>query len=176
MSRSKRKAGRSGQAAPRAAAPPTTPPATQPVVVQQRQAVPQTGSVPDQDQQTGPLPLRKDQQRALRAYEWANAARDVLGEYQIAVQSFAAALLRSGFAAAVSVLERNKDRSGYQRLLDNLAAWPLPGIQPRSSSAEWPAQVRALADITQYMQATRELVLLLNWLRRACRALGAGGG
>lgn len=119
--------------------------------------------------------MRKDQQRALRAYEWANAAKDVLGEYEIAVQSFAAALLRSGFAAAVSVLERNKDRSGYQRLLCNLACWPLPGIETKLS-AEWPAQVRALTDVNQYMRATRELVLLLNWLRRACRALGTRAG
>jgi hypothetical protein len=116
--------------------------------------------------------LRKDQQRALTAYSWAEAAKGdgKLEEYEIAVQTFAAALLRSGFAAAVSVLERSADRNGFKLLLSNLASRPLPGI-PQVSAEEWPAKVRALADVSLYMQATRELIAVLGWLRRACRAV-----
>jgi hypothetical protein len=87
------------------------------------------------------------------------------------VQSFAATLLRSGFAAAVSVLERSADRGGFKLLLDHLASCALPGITSGSSSA-WPASVRAVGDVGLYMQATRELIALLGWLRRACRAVG----
>lgn len=119
--------------------------------------------------------MRKDQERALTAYRWAEAAKEKLPEYEIAVQSFAGALLRSGFAAAVSGIERSKERDGFKLLLGDLASRPLPGI-PRVSAEHWPASVRALDDITLYMQATRELVAFLGWLRRACRALGAEGG
>jgi hypothetical protein len=109
----------------------------------------------------------------LLAYGWANGAKErrSLDEYEIAVQSFAAALLRSGMAAAVSVLERSKDREGFKLLLQNLASHPLPGIAACEASA-WPSMVRELADVARYMQAMRELVALLGWLRRACRALG----
>src|SRR5690242_19906471 len=76
--------------------------------------------------------LRKDQERALTAYSWAEAAKlgAKLEEYETAVQSFAAALLRSGLAAAVAVLERSKEREGFKLLLNNLASRPLPGISP----------------------------------------------
>jgi hypothetical protein len=112
----------------------------------------------------------------LRAYAWADEAKAAgnLDEYEIAVQGFAAALLRSGFAAAVSVLERNSGREGFKRLLEDLASWPLAGIAAEAPA--WPTRVRALPDVGLYMQATRELVLLLGWLRRACRAVGAGSG
>lgn len=117
---------------------------------------------------------RKDQERALTAYAWAEAAKTagLLEKYEIAVQGFAAALLRSGFAAAVSVAERNAGHGGYKQLLDNLASYSLPGL-PVAAAAEWPGKVRGeLKDVGLYMQATRELIALLAWLRRACRALG----
>jgi hypothetical protein len=98
-----------------------------------------------------------------------------MDDYEIAVQTFAAALLRTGFAAAVSVLERNRERAAFALLLAQLAGRGLPGIDPAPPPA-WPARVRGLVDVGHYMQATRELTLLLAWLRRACRALGAGGG
>ena len=141
-------------------------------------AKPQVEASAAQEATPGPLrPLRKDQARALDAYKWAEEAkaRDALEDYEIAVQSFAAVLLRSGLAAAVSVLERSKERDGFKLLLSNLASRPLPGI-PQIPAEEWPPRVRALADASLYMQATRELVAFLGWLRRACRALGAEGG
>lgn len=67
---------------------------------------------------TGPLPLRKDQQRALKAYEWADAAQDVLADYQIAVQSFAAALLRSGFCRGRVGARTQQGSGGSSAALD----------------------------------------------------------
>jgi len=127
--------------------------------------------------------LRKDQERALSAYAWANKAKQLgaLDDYEIAVQSFAATLLRSGFAAAVSVIERNAKLepegkpNGFTLLLDSLAAHPLPGI-PNTLGVHWPDKVRALADLGDYMHATREMIALLAWVRRACRAIGAENG
>ncbi|MGH7098279.1 MAG: type III-B CRISPR module-associated protein Cmr5 [Stellaceae bacterium] len=139
-------------------------------------AAPQQAQTDSQETDATSRPLRKDQQRTLCAYGWADTAKQQgkLDDYEIAVQSFAATLLRSGFAAAVSVLERSADhRDGFALLLDNLAFYTLPGIAATMPPSEWPARVRGLADIGQYMQATRELIALLGWLRRACRALGA---
>jgi hypothetical protein len=143
-------------------------------VPQPAAAMSQTAFVPQPAAAPSLRPLRKDQQRALSAYAWADKAKraNQLDDYEIAVQAFAATLLRSGFAAAVSVLERNAKRDGFERLLDNLASCPLPGI-PAADPNTWPGNVRALADVSRYMQATRELLALLAWLRRACRALGA---
>ncbi|MGE4046211.1 MAG: type III-B CRISPR module-associated protein Cmr5 [Acetobacteraceae bacterium] len=113
-------------------------------------------------------PLRKDQQRALDAYAYAKAAQESesLEEYQIAVQSFAATLLRSGLAAAVSTLERSvKERNGFQLLLHALAK-----ADNASDPTGWPAKIRSLP-LEQYILTTRELIALLVWMRRACRAL-----
>ena len=118
--------------------------------------------------------MHKDQERALWAYERAHAAREdhTLDEYETAVQAFAATLHRSGLAVAVSVLERNRSRSGYQSLLTDIAA-QLPlhdGGEPPGD--DWPSAVRALDDVSRYMIMTREVLACATWLRRACRALG----
>ena len=122
-----------------------------------------------------PPMLRKDQGRALDAYRWAEGAKKVghLKEFEIAVQSFAASLLRSGLAVAAAVLERDRKRPAVERLLGNLASHMVPGIDSRQvTGTSWPASVRAIADTSHYMLATREYIALTTWLRRACRALG----
>ena len=119
--------------------------------------------------------MRKDQERALWAYERARAARERehLDDYEIAVQTFAATLHRSGLAVAVSVLERNKSRSGYRSLLTDIAMrLPLHDDDQRSQVDDWPSAVRALDDVSKYMVTTREVLACATWLRRACRALG----
>lgn len=117
-------------------------------------------------------PLRKDQQRALRAYETAEAARrdGKFDDFEIAVQSFAATLLRSGLAVAASVLERSADRPGFELLLSDLQTLSLAGLNAKTPG-DWPGAVRGLTDLGRYMQATRELVAYLAWLRRACQAI-----
>lgn len=121
-------------------------------------------------------PIRKDQLRALKAYEWAQRAKmnKHLDDYEIAVQSFAASLLRGGLAVAVSVLERSKDRGGFDQLLADLASYSVPGIASGTKDA-WPHKVRSMPSTTNYMQATREFIALATWLQRACRGLGEAG-
>jgi hypothetical protein len=113
--------------------------------------------------------MRKDQRRALDAFEWAQTAveqRDI-EQFEIAVQTFAAVLLRSGLAVAVSVLQRDaRNGGGPARLQAQLATrFPCGG-----AGQSWPDAVRALAT-ADYMLLTRELVAFLTWLRRACRAV-----
>ena len=120
--------------------------------------------------------MRRDRQRAIDAYGWARAARTAghLPDYETAVQAFAAALLRSGLAVAVSVLERDcKDNLAAQQLRANLAkavAITLPANQGDITASAWPGAVRALSDLATYRRMTREIVALLAWLRLACRA------
>ena len=119
--------------------------------------------------------MRKDQQRAFWAYKRARAAHadNKLDEYEIAVQTFAATLHRSGLAVAVSVLERNKSRSGYQSLLTDISVrLPLHDDDEPPLDYDWPSEVRALSDVSKYMIMTREVLSCVTWLRRACRALG----
>lgn len=119
--------------------------------------------------------IRKDQMRALKAYEWAQRARanNYLDDYEIAVQSFAASLLRGGLAVAVSVLERSKTRAAFDQLLTDLAGYRVPGIEPGPKDA-WPDKVRRIPTTIGYMQAAREFIALAAWLKRACRAVGEG--
>jgi hypothetical protein len=175
VSRGRRRQGRHGQRRGQTQAPPT-PMRPQPVTPASVEPQQPRSTPPSAENPQAPRLLRKDQERALTAYSWAEEAKTTgkLPEYEIAVQSFAAVLLRSGFAVAVSVLERERDRAGFALLLEKLAARSLPGIAPTASS-NWPASVRALPEVPLYMQATRELIAFLGWLRRACRALGAEG-
>jgi hypothetical protein len=125
--------------------------------------------------QAGNTIRRKDQERAICAYEWAKAAGSNIKDYENAVQTFAAITLRSGLAVAVSVLERDAKRDAPKLLLKDLAAQSFPGL-PTGKAADWagwPARVRAISSLDDYMLATREVLALATWLRRACRAVRA---
>lgn len=117
--------------------------------------------------------LRKDQHVALWAYQKAESAKNV-NDYDIAVQTFAAALVRNGLEVAASVLERRRDRDGkneFALLLKHLASEPLPGVPAGTEPREWASRVREMTDVSQYMLASREMRTRITWLRRACRAL-----
>jgi CRISPR-associated protein (Cas_Cmr5) len=121
--------------------------------------------------------MRKDQMRAIGAYKFVRDEQTAgrLDKYEGAVQTFAATVLRSGLAVAVSVLERNREDDGPKQLLSHLEdpAWGgVPGIPiQRPERESWPSRVRAIENVTDYMLATRELLAIATWLRRACRAL-----
>lgn len=119
---------------------------------------------------------RKDQRRAIWAYQRAQAAVNDLSEYEGAVQTFAATVLRNELGVAASVLERDRERAGPRQLIADLAAAPdVPGLSAAGAvnPNKWPGRVRGLASLDDYMLATRELLALATWLRRACRALSA---
>jgi CRISPR-associated protein Cmr5 len=83
------------------------------------------------------------------------------------VKNLGANVMRSGLAAALAFLERRKDRAPFRRLLDDLAWERIPGFS--GGGAALPDRIRKL-EVDDYMFATRELLKLAQWLKRAVQA------
>jgi CRISPR-associated protein Cmr5 len=112
--------------------------------------------------------LLRDQQRALHAYRAVGEVPP--GEqpdYKITVNDLGAGILRDGLSAALAALERQKDGRGG-RLLEHIAAARVPGLVGATRD-DLPGRVRAL-DVDAYMLATREILQLAAWLKRAAQA------
>lgn len=133
--------------------------------------------------------LRRDQRRAMHAYARVRDARDKLKDdwthYKVAVDMLGPAVLQNGLVAAFAFLERelgkaankradedpSRGRAGARkRLLDDLAKAGIPGLDV--SGAELPARVRDM-NADEYMLATREVLLVAHWFKRAAQALDA---
>lgn len=116
--------------------------------------------------------LTRDQVRAQHAYACVKAAKDdgCLEDYKILVNSLGANVMRSGLAAAIAFLEREK-RKEVTLFLNHLAAAKIPGLDGTNAQT-LPAKVRAL-QLQDYMLATRELLRVVLWFRRAVQAAGA---
>jgi len=112
------------------------------------------------------MPLR-DQQRALHAYNAvATVQRQQQKDYEIAVNDLGANILRSGLCAAIASVHRLGNRGDV--LLGHLASAGVPGLE--SATAQTLAErVRGL-DADSYMIATRELLQVATWLKRAVQA------
>jgi CRISPR-associated protein Cmr5 len=119
---------------------------------------------------TAPPQLLRDQRRALQAYR---LVRDVPGDqatrrdYKTAVDDLVATILRHGLSAGLAGLERKSSRSGGL-VLGHLAACDVPGLAG-ATEGDLPAQIRTL-DVDSYMIATREILQLAAWFRRAVQA------
>lgn len=111
--------------------------------------------------------LLRDQQRALHAYNAvASVQRVQQKDYKIAVNDLGANILRSGLCAAVASVQRLGSRGDV--LLGHLAEANVPGLE--GATAQNLAQrVRGL-DADSYMMATRELLKVATWLKRAVQA------
>jgi CRISPR-associated protein Cmr5 len=94
-------------------------------------------------------------------------------DYKALVNSFGALVLRNGLAAALAFVERKKEKKGEETaealFLDHLAAATIPGLESIKRGGELPAAVRGL-DVAPYMLATREVLKLSIWFRRAAQA------
>lgn len=112
--------------------------------------------------------LLRDQQRALHAYgAVAKVQRDQQRDYKIAVNDLGANILRSGLCAAIASVQRRPGVCGHV-LLEHLASAGVVGLE--SASAEDLAlRIREL-DADGYMMATRELLKVATWLKRAVQA------
>ncbi|MBX3230651.1 MAG: type III-B CRISPR module-associated protein Cmr5 [Labilithrix sp.] len=111
------------------------------------------------------MPLR-DQQRALHAYNAVAAVqRGQQADYVIAVNDLGANILRSGLCAAIASLQR-RDRGNV--LLGHLANAGVPGLEG-ATARDLAQRVRGL-DADSYMMATRELLEVATWLKRAVQA------
>lgn len=113
--------------------------------------------------------LLRDQQRALHAYESVgNVPPEGREAYKILVNDFAAEILRSGLSAALASLQRKK--SAGAPLLEHVAS---AGIRVRGlagANARDFAQLVRKLDAEEYMLATRELLKVSTWLKRAAQA------
>jgi CRISPR-associated protein Cmr5 len=132
------------------------------------------GRNPPQPPQHKPEPAatpairRRDQQWALHAYgvvcriERANQK-----DYKIAVNDLGANILRNGLSAALATLERQKGSRG-EILLEHLATAKVTGLAGATGN-DLPHCVRQLK-VDAYVIATREILQLAGWLKRAAQA------
>lgn len=112
--------------------------------------------------------LLRDQQRALHAYASVESVSSELKEdYRIIVNDFGTTILRSGLSAAMASLERRKGLAPT-KLLDHLAKAEIPGLQGRAGK-ELPLSIRSM-ELDDYMLATREVLKVAVWLKRAVQA------
>lgn len=116
---------------------------------------------------TNGKPLLRDQRRALHAYEAvAKVPKAQQEDYKIAVNALGANILRSGLCAAIAAVQRLGERGTL--LLDHLASAGVPGLEGVTAD-DFAKSVREL-DADAYMIATRELLKVAVWLKRAVQA------
>lgn len=109
----------------------------------------------------------RDQQRALHAYNAVNSVEEIQrNDYKIAVNDLGANILRNGLCAAIASVQRLGNRSGP--LLDHLASARVPGLEG-ATKEKLAEKIRSL-DADSYMIATREMLQVATWLKRATQA------
>jgi CRISPR-associated protein Cmr5 len=111
--------------------------------------------------------LLRDQRRALYAYEAVGKVpKAQQKDYEIAVNDLGANILRSGLCAAIAAVQRLGDRGTL--LLGHLATACVPGLEGAAAS-DLARRVQEL-DADAYMIATREMLRVAVWLKRAVQA------
>jgi CRISPR-associated protein Cmr5 len=114
-------------------------------------------------------PMLRDQQRALHAYDAVSGVpsdKQSRDNYKIAVNDLGANILRSGLCAAIASVQRLGNRGDV--LLGHLASAGVPGLED-ATARNLAQRVRGL-DADSYMIATRELLQVATWLKRAVQA------
>jgi CRISPR-associated protein Cmr5 len=116
-------------------------------------------------------PVLRDQQRALYAYEAVGSvAKAQQKDYQIAVNDLGVNILRSGLCAALASVQRLGDCG--EVLLGHFANAGVLGLQD-ATARDIAERVREL-DADGYMVATREMLHVAMWLKRAAQATFEG--
>ena len=112
----------------------------------------------------------RDQERARQAYQWAKdaQAKHLAADYKVRINAFGSNVLRSGLVAAMAFLERDGKDEATRLLLDQLANAGIPGVATREGKKLAPA-IRDL-ELNDYLLATREVLHLALWMRRAVQA------
>lgn len=110
----------------------------------------------------------RDQRRALDAYEKVSTVpQNDWKNYRIAVNDLGANLMRLKLVGAMAALERRND-GGSRHLLDHLGSAGIPGLQG-TDHASLPDRARRLP-LDDYILATREMMRVAEWLKRAAQA------
>lgn len=116
--------------------------------------------------------MTRDQRRAVFAYERVLdvpvAERD---EYRSAVRNLGPLVMRSGLSTALAVLQRNKEDQAIKLLFEHLARADIAGLKAEADRApdELPERARRFS-LDETMLATRELLKVVEWLKRAVEA------
>ncbi len=111
--------------------------------------------------------LIRDQRRALHAYGCIDMVpKDDQRNYKIAVNDLGANIMRSGLCAALAAVQRLGGRG--ELLLQHLAAASVPGLE-NAKADDLARRVREL-NAEAYMVATREMLQVAMWLKRATQA------
>ncbi|GAB4510278.1 MAG: hypothetical protein Tsb0020_27360 [Haliangiales bacterium] len=120
----------------------------------------------------------RDQVRASHAYACVDRARAMPSKerqsYRSQVNDLGATIMRNGLVAALAFIRRRGDEAAIALLAD-LAGYDTHGLGQKDDVEKFIAAVREL-DVDQYMLATRDLLALAVWLRRAIVGLGDSGG
>jgi CRISPR-associated protein Cmr5 len=118
------------------------------------------------------MPLHtRDQERARRAYEWATqaGAKKLEAAYKVRVNALGSNVLRCGLVAAIAFLERDREEDPATKLLlDQLAHAGIPGVDARDGRT-LAVKIREMA-LNDYLLATREVLQLALWMRRAVQS------
>jgi len=118
----------------------------------------------------------RDQERARHAYKCVGDVEEgERAEYKVLVNSLGAAVMRSGLSAALAFIERELDEKkpkapAANTFFDHLGSAGIPGLKAAGKNV--PKLVREL-ELDDYMLATREVLKLTIWFRRAVQALFA---
>lgn len=112
----------------------------------------------------------RDQQRALFAYDAVGgvpSSGKSREAYKSAVFALGTNILRSGLCAAIASVQRLNDDGG-RILIRHLANASVPGLAG-ATAENFASRVRDL-DADSYMMATREILQVATWLKRAVQA------
>lgn len=113
----------------------------------------------------------RDQRRAFHAYEAvANVPQAQQKDYKVAVKDLGANILQSGLCAALASVQRLGQRG--ELLLEHLASASVSGLE--GASAQDIAKRVCELDTDTYMIATREMLEVAKWLKRAVQATFGG--
>lgn len=114
----------------------------------------------------------RDQQRAIFAYERVKQVPlDQRDAYRNHLRNLGPLVMRCGLVMALAVLQRDKKDEDVKRLFEHLAQAGIPGLEAESDRAADQLGERARQlDLEGTMIATRELLKVAVWLKRAAEA------
>jgi CRISPR-associated protein Cmr5 len=109
----------------------------------------------------------RDQERALHAYDSVRKVqKDQRKDYKILVNDLGSQILRSGLAATLAFIKRDKDADVQKLLIEHLAAAKIPGLKNARTFYDDALNLPT----PDYMLATRELLKVIAWFKRAVQA------
>lgn len=119
----------------------------------------------------------RDQERALLVYQCADKVIEpsLRGDYKVLAKDLGANIMRTGLCAALAFVQRNakgngtagKHKNAAGIFLEHLAEamHAIPALKQVTGAGLF-AEVRKL-ELNEYMLATREMLRLAIWFRRA---------